>query len=152
MASVNCGFCGCPTTNPKYCSRSCSATASNKKSPKRKPEGVCDGCAKPTEKRRKWCTECWATHHGAVDMTLQEAIYQNTHRASAYGLVRARARAGDKARRVRACESCGWSRHTEVCHVKPISEFSPTTLISEINADTNIKILCPNCHWLHDHP
>ncbi len=152
MARVNCGFCGNSTTNPKYCSRSCSATASNKKSPKRKPEGMCSGCTQPTQKRRKWCESCWAAHGGVLDMTLGEAIYQNTHRASAYGLVRSRARARGKAKLVRACESCGWTAHTEVCHVQPISSFPLSTRISEINADSNIRILCPNCHWLHDHP
>ena len=152
MASVNCGFCGNSTTNPKYCSRSCSAKVSNALNPKRKPEGVCADCSSPTQKCKKWCRACWTAHRGAVDMTLQEAIYQNSHRASAYGLVRSRARATDKAKSIRACESCGWTHHTEVCHVQPISSFPLSTLISEINADSNIKILCPNCHCLHDHP
>lgn len=152
MASVNCSFCGNTTTNPKYCSRSCAAKVNNSRTPKRKLEGVCAHCSNPTQKRRKWCAPCWATHRGVLDMTLGEAIYQNLHRASAFGLVRARARTSEKAKRVRSCESCGWTAHTEVCHVRPIGSFPLSTLISEINSDSNLKILCPNCHWLHDHP
>lgn len=38
----------------------------------------------------------------------------------------------------------------EICHIKPISEFSDDTLIAIINHPDNIVILCPNCHWEFD--
>jgi len=85
------------------------------------------------------------------DLTLEEAIYQKHHKSSAFALVRSRARATKKATMTNACEKCGWDKHVEVCHKKPISEFPKTALLSEINSEDNLLILCPNCHWMFDH-
>ena len=49
------------------------------------------------------------------------------------------------------CQWCGWDRYTEVCHIKSISSFPIDTDLSVVNDKTNLLILCPNCHWLHDH-
>ena len=49
------------------------------------------------------------------------------------------------------CEQCGWKHHVEVCHIKSISDFSKDTVVSVINDRSNLKLLCPNCHWLFDH-
>ena len=38
----------------------------------------------------------------------------------------------------------------EVCHIKPIRQFSEDTLLSVINDKTNLLLLCPNCHWEYD--
>src|SRR5262249_35210048 len=39
LATKKCETCGRPTSNPRFCSRSCAAVANNIASPKRKPEG-----------------------------------------------------------------------------------------------------------------
>ena len=49
------------------------------------------------------------------------------------------------------CKNCGYDKHVEVCHIKSISEFDKTSLISEINSLDNLIYLCPNCHWEYDH-
>jgi len=49
------------------------------------------------------------------------------------------------------CEICGYEKHVEVCHRKPVSEFSEDSLISEINHIDNLIGLCPNHHWEFDH-
>ena len=49
------------------------------------------------------------------------------------------------------CCICGYDLTYEVAHVKPVSEFSGETLISEINAIENLVALCPNHHWEYDH-
>lgn len=46
--------------------------------------------------------------------------------------------------------SCGYDKHVEVCHIKPISEYDLDIKVSEINHKSNIHILCPNCHWEFD--
>lgn len=82
-------------------------------------------------------------------MSLKEAMYIDSYRSSVYAKIRTRAR--DKCKKKdQKCEKCGYDKHVEVCHVKSISLFSLDSLISEINDDSNLKILCPNCHWEFD--
>lgn len=151
--STVCISCGKETNNPKFCSRSCAARTNNKLQVKRKLEGTCHLCASRIMSSRKYCKKCFSRRPNAMkDMTLEEAIYEKHHKSSAFALVRSRARATKKAMETKACERCGWDKHVEVCHKKPISEYPKTTLVSEINSEDNLLILCPNCHWLFDHP
>lgn len=147
---VNCLHCDKETNNPKYCSRSCAASINNSNTPKRQPEGECCICGCLQTKRRKYCNKCFHSEFSAKDITLKEAIYEKHHRSSAYALVRSRARSVCKTRDYK-CEVCQWDHHVEVCHIKPISAFPEETLISEINSESNLIILCPNCHWDFDH-
>lgn len=147
-----CVTCGKETKNPKYCSRSCAASTNNKVQVKRSLEGKCHLCDSPIMSSRKYCKKCFSRRPNAMkDLTLEEAIYQKHHKSSAFALVRSRARATKKATMTNACEKCGWDKHVEVCHKKPISEFPKTALLSEINSEDNLLILCPNCHWMFDH-
>lgn len=43
------------------------------------------------------------------------------------------------------------SKHIEVCHIRPIADYPPDTLLSVINDTSNLIGLCPNCHWEFDH-
>lgn len=49
-----------------------------------------------------------------------------------------------------ACRVCGYDRHVEVCHIKPVSEFPDESLISQINDAVNLVGLCPTHHWEFD--
>lgn len=49
------------------------------------------------------------------------------------------------------CAICGYDKHVEIAHIKPVSEFDDNTLISEINSIDNLIALCPNHHWEFDH-
>lgn len=49
------------------------------------------------------------------------------------------------------CQNCLYHKHIEVCHIKPVRDFPPETLLSEINRAENLIGLCPNCHWEFDH-
>lgn len=48
------------------------------------------------------------------------------------------------------CEVCGYSHHVEVAHIRPVSDFSDTASIREINSIDNLIGLCPNHHWEFD--
>ena len=48
------------------------------------------------------------------------------------------------------CRNCGYDKHIELCHIKPISSFDELATIREINDKSNIIVLCPNCHWEFD--
>ena len=48
------------------------------------------------------------------------------------------------------CFNCGYTKHSEYCHIRSISSFPDSALISEINSEINVFPLCPNCHWEFD--
>lgn len=146
---MECIQCNNQTDNPKFCSRSCSATYNNKLWPKRKHTNKCIGCSKPIRKSTLRCQPCH-TLTLSEDMSLQDAEYHNHGKQSTHALVRARARAKAKPEG-KPCINCGYSKHVEVCHIKPVSSFPKTAMLSEINSKDNLVILCPNCHWEFDH-
>lgn len=49
------------------------------------------------------------------------------------------------------CAVCGYNKHVELCHIKPVSNFPLTAKFKEINCEENLIQLCPNCHWEFDH-
>lgn len=83
-------------------------------------------------------------------MTLKDAIYKYCHKSSAFALVRSRARALFIKLQINSCQKCGYDKHIEACHIKPINEFLEDTMLSEINSIENLIPLCPNCHWEFD--
>lgn len=149
--SMNCLNCGRDTNNPRFCGRSCAASYNNKMFPKKQKTVVlpcCIDCGKQlTHPKSVRCNTCY--HSGRMeDKTLGEVIYTVHHKSSAFALVRTRARAAIPKC---PCQKCGYDKHTEVCHLKPIRDFELTALVSEINSPDNLIRLCPNCHWELDH-
>ena len=45
---------------------------------------------------------------------------------------------------------CGYDKHYEIAHIKPVSDFEDDALITEINSIDNLIALCPNHHWEFD--
>jgi len=133
-----------------FCNRSCANSYNNRKNPKRKAEHKCKTCGNPVTSRKRYCSE--DCNPKGRDMTLAEALYVNHHKSSAYALVRCRARAIARKENMNTCIKCGYSKHVEIAHVNPISNFPEDTLVSVVNSLDNIMPLCPNCHWEYDHP
>ena len=50
----------------------------------------------------------------------------------------------------KCCFECGYSRHFEVCHIIPVSDFLNDTTIIKINDIDNLLALCPTHHWEFD--
>lgn len=110
-------------------------------------EGSCKRCKSLIKRRNIFCKNC--LQDGLLgDLSLREAIYTKHHKSSAYALVRTRAR---KICPISPCKKCGYTKHTEVCHIKPIGDFDLDTKLSTINDLSNLIRLCPNCHWEFDH-
>ena len=57
-ATGKCETCGRPTSNPRFCSRSCAAVTNNAASPKRKLEGECQRCRTAVSRRKRHCDTC----------------------------------------------------------------------------------------------
>lgn len=147
---IKCKYCGNITNNPNFCSRSCSAKSTNK-IPKRKRTKKCIHCNELILSNRKKCSKCIAKRQ-LPDYTIKDAIYDSHHRSSAYALIRSRARKVYKeSDKPQCCIICNYSKHFEVCHIKPISDFKDNTKISKVNNINNLIALCPTHHWELDH-
>lgn len=56
-----------------------------------------------------------------------------------------------KSNKPKKCIECEFDKHFEVCHKKPVSDFSDDSdIVSEINNIDNLIALCPNHHWEFD--
>ena len=144
----NCLNCKKETKNPKYCSRKCSVSNNNKIQPKRlkvtKPCKICQG---PTNRRKLLCSNCKSNEN---NLTLDELTYKKSLPQQALNYIRYLSRQKGK-KLFSQCFNCDYSKHIEIAHIKPITDFDKTTKILEINHESNLLGLCPNCHWEFDH-
>jgi hypothetical protein len=137
-----------------YCSSSCAAIANNKITTefKKKKTKTCKRCTNLVFSNYTYCQECWKILGSIDNLTLYDVAGERAMDATRYSPIRARCRrVYEKSDRPKCCMKCGYDKHYEVCHIKPISEFSLESLISEINSEENTVALCPNCHWEFDH-
>ena len=72
---------------------------------------------------------------------------QNMHSA-----LRGLGRTWNKQILLEPCAHCGYNKHVQLAHKRPVSDFPDTALLEEINSPDNVIALCPNCHWEFDHP
>lgn len=180
MQKVNCNCCGVEIlrsgseirkskTKKFYCSRSCSAKVNNLDLARNKPkERTCKKCGckflnskeYSGKKVLAWiCKECSEYHRNrtqrAKDRTVEEAIellsVKGKHPSWKNCLVRTNNRAWNKHLTELPCQNCGYDKHVELCHIKPVSDFPLTATLGEINAESNNLVLCRNCHWEFDH-
>ncbi len=155
-----CVYCGIETSNPKFCSKSCSAKFNNNLSPKRtKKHKTCKSCGVLLESRNTYCKDCLCksgvAYRGSdliASKTIQENSSEQGKHANAYRSIRESARrALIRSDRERKCAKCGYTHYVECCHKKSISSFAKETLVSIVNSLDNLVWLCPNCHWEFDH-
>jgi hypothetical protein len=158
MVNITCDNCGrakdkhlsqIKRTKNNFCSRECAGAFNGRARPIRKRKGRCEQCHIEIFSHLKFCDDCRSR---GKDLTLAEAIYKEHHKSSAFALVRTRARAVAKLLGWSSCERCGYDRHFEIAHRKPIRSYPEDTKISTINDPSNLMPLCPNCHWEFDHP
>lgn len=152
-----CQNCNQPTKNPKFCSRQCAATVNNSKIPKRIKTKKCIDCQELIKADRKRCTKCNKIFKNSTQRNTI-GYYRNLfaekgtmHKSATYNNVRQLARQYNPKLKDVPCAICGYKFHTEICHIKPLSTFPDSALISDINHPDNLVALCRNCHWELDH-
>lgn len=160
-----CSCCANPTNNPKFCSKSCAAKQNNKLKPKRsiEPQNKCLDCGKRCSRRtgsrkNQLCKRCSSKKRSVDYSTITKGDCVEsclTSYASKHKYEKIRQHAKRTAHLFgwerSCCERCGYTKHTELCHIRSISSFSDDTRLEEINSRENICFLCPNCHWELDH-
>lgn len=142
-------------TGSHYCGSSCAARANNKLFPKRRMSNKCQTCDKRIRHGVMFCNRSCNPKLATIDnQTLGDHISSMVKRdANLYNKIRQKARAVAYKEMPRVCVKCGYSKHVEVCHKISISDFPLTASVrDEINHIDNLLVLCPNCHWEHDHP
>jgi predicted restriction endonuclease len=145
-----CLQCGKITTNPKFCSLSCSASYSSHHAPRRKRTKQCIDCGELIHSQRKRCASCYK--YIKIDwqeITIAEIQARADYQRSAH--IRSHARKTYKLHNPKPqCAICGYTNHVEVCHRRPINSFDTNTKVSVINNIDNLIGLCPNHHWEFD--
>lgn len=158
---MNCINCTTETTNPKFCSRSCSASYTNKVAPKRQiTEKFCKRCGGSLgvipsgEKERRICDGCKIprTYPDINEQTKGDLKGQgNANRGGRYPYIRTLSRrAYINSGKGMECAVCGYSLHVDVCHVKDVKSFPDSATVAEINDIDNLIALCKNHHWEFD--
>ncbi len=152
-----CITCGDPTSNPKFCSRSCSATFNNKGISRQRKTKFCKTCSSLINSSHTYCKDCFTTNTvpgKSKDLigsrTIEQSLSGNRY-ANAYRTIRSHARRILEQNQSPVCCKCNYSIYVECCHIIPISSFPKDTTINIVNAPNNLVWLCPNCHWEFDH-
>jgi len=154
---MNCLNCQKETSNPKYCSRSCGASHTNKLAPKRKLIKKCSRCDSIVRNyRSRFCEKHFQENklssneeykNRTMGFYRSKDCLKKLHRSSIHAHVRGLCRLWLKHLTKQPCKMCGYDKHVELCHIEPLSSFPNTALISDVNSEKNVVQLCRNCHW-----
>ncbi len=151
-------------SNHNFCCKSCSATFTNKGRNRHKPTPkICKKCGEPfatkyigaglhcprcfrsmTEHREKLKSATLESYHNLPSVKGKHPSWRNTH-------IRLLNRSWNAHLRQKPCANCGYTKHVELAHIKPITSFPPTATLGEVNAESNNIPVCRNCHWELDH-
>lgn len=148
---IECTRCLKPTSNLKFCSRSCAVAYNNACSPKRvRTSPVCRRCKiTPTEGVPRVCDNCRVRSqaYSVEQFGLEWESGRHDGSAGKYGFASRLLKRWLVMSRGEKCEICGW------CEVNPTSRRVPIEM-EHIDGDRtnnrvgNVILLCPNHHSL----
>ncbi len=151
----------------KFCNSSCSASFNNK-IPKKKAvkEGICERCGceivyRKTDRgyiRVRYCDGCreiakaesrGGEHISKLTKGKLRERYKNY--TGFRGTISRHARdVYIKSGSEMKCKICGYDKWVDICHNKPVADFSNDELIVVINDISNLTAYCKNHHWEFD--
>ena len=156
----------------KFCDRSCAAVYNNRRKGlvplNRNSSGKCKICScdiifkrakSGGYQKRSYCSKCLtefrAKRNGADTYIANLTRDQLMSRYAKYYIGRNMIRQHAKkifndSKKDKKCIVCGYDKHIDVAHVKGVSDFDGSVLISIINNQDNLVALCPNHHWEYD--
>ena len=160
-----CEFCGKPLGDlgwtKRFCNRTCASKYGSSFVKREKIAKKCNRCEKEFIRENNYksllCPDCKKVEDEKIQtikaMTIREYLAKNAQYkeyCNKYSGIRYFCRNWLKHLKNKPCQNCGYSKHTEFCHIKEINKNLDMT-IGEINDESNILILCKNCHWKFDH-
>ena len=156
----------------EFCNHSCSANYNNKKKGfgvlNYISKGNCEICGIEIEfkrmkngsyHKRKYCKKCLqeirAKNRGAntyiVNLTKSQVFGRYSKYYIGRSMIRKHAKmVFDRGSKEKKCFICGYDKHVDIAHIKNVSDFEGSTLMSVINNIDNLVGLCPNHHWEYD--
>ena len=148
-------------SNHNFCSRRCSNIKSNENRWKDhitlKEKYKCKLCGKQRDYRtkHKLCETCYSTQQKEKNQSITIGELKQKHKKRVNGRwysaeIRNYAKAWNTELVQKPCQKCGYSLHTELCHIKAIKNFDDTSTLGEVNNPKNLLVLCPNHHWEFD--
>lgn len=151
-----CKNCNKETKNPKFCSRSCSVSFNNRKIGARHgdpKELICE-CGERKTKKAKRCNNCNLKENIRLisEKTIGDLLYGDSDTATPYRYtwIRRNAKRMMIYWNIEKKCICGYDKHVECCHKKPINDFPKHTKLKVVNGRENLIYLCRNCHWEFD--
>lgn len=140
-------------SSQRFCCQSCAAKFNNR-GVDRTTTGRCK-CGARKANQANQCKRCGrdeslvlALKQTLADVDLADKGYKGSQR---WNTVRKLARRVIELEgRDMKCEYCDFDAHIEVCHIQPISSFKLSAPLIAVNHPSNLKLLCPNHHWLLD--
>ena len=147
-----CENCNKETTNPRFCSRSCSAQVTNRESPRRNKgsgwkETKCIECNVDFEyhcsrSAGKYCSNaCQGKRRNRKTVEAWKNSPESYKRITNSIKIHLREEAGN------CCSGCGWNKKNPITGNCPL-EIHHRDGNSENNTPENLQVLCPNCHSL----
>ena len=139
-----------PDKRRKFCSKSCSARFNNRGKQKNPPKPRnCRKCGvvffyTNGHSRGVSCKSCLQPTGNKSPLSKGDCLGSGSSR---YRAVREHCARVHKCLKTKPCAKCGYDKHVELCHIRSIASFPNSALLVEINAETNVVQLCPNCHW-----
>lgn len=140
-------------SNLRYCNRICLAQSKIKvKSMCKKQSKSCSICNTNISGKNKYCELCKSQKiPSSYNCTKKEMFDKCKNWQSARTQIRKHAKLiFNNYIKTNKCSICNYSKHIEICHIKPVKDFSDNCLLSQINNPNNLVALCPNHHWEFD--
>lgn len=107
----------------------------------------CSDCETLVSHKEGRCKSCYQKliEETNQKLLIKDCLYSND--ANKHNFIRQHASKVIKALEVeRKCCNCGYSKFTEICHIRSIKSFPLDATLNDVNNINNLIILCPNCH------
>ena len=140
----------------KFCNHRCAATYNSKKVVSK--TNVCKKCGATFLLKKKGVSG-FLFKINCIDCSM-EVSFENQTKGSLYKRRKnwqsANSTLRNHARKIYLASTmpqkcfCGYDKYFEVCHIKPVKDFSDDAKVLEINSINNLISLCPTHHWEFD--
>lgn len=152
---TQCSYCQKETSNPKFCSRSCATSSSNKTSPRRKKTKKCRNCGKIIYSEYIYCSnECLKD----IQKLRPKLSKEELKKANVRNVIKWRQRLKERAVEYKGgkCQICGYSKCIKAFdfhHLQPEHKDFSISRDGNCRSWDTIKpeldkcaLVCSNCH------
>lgn len=150
MLDKKCDHCGKSYSTKEQSSKYCCTTCANRDIASKRnvptKDSFCKECGCSHSRNSEFCSQICRSTFEMKSISIGEASkYSQQNR---YRSIRDKGNNFYKHYgKSSECEHCGYSKHTENCHIRPVSDFEDGDTVWDCNKPDNMVFLCRNCHW-----